>query len=145
MWFHFKTRNSYYVVSVIAIFVSNIFITNQFENVNPMLSMESFLEDLNGRHEGYQIIDKSIPDKSNVYKKNQSIPSNVALMMKLISYYEDKFKVANHEPTERDTTSFSVQMEKEKNNGNRVMQRIGFKPEEERYNNNVLIPEVIIA
>ncbi|XP_047546071.1 uncharacterized protein LOC125077980 [Vanessa atalanta] len=109
-----------------------------------MQSMESFLEDLNVRNKGYQKINKSVSERYDVYKKNQSIPSNVVLMMKLISYYEDKFKVANHEPTERDTTSFSVRIEKENYNGNRVIQRVGFKPKE-RYNNNVLIPEVIIA
>ncbi|XP_050342156.1 uncharacterized protein LOC126768226 [Nymphalis io] len=147
MWFHFKTGKSHYIVFAIVTFISNFFLTFQVENNNVMQSIETFIEDLNGKK--IQIINKTVSVQNDVYKKLQiqSLPSNAVLMMKLISYYEDKFKVANHEPTERETASFSVRIEKGKktlNTGSRATQRIGLKPKD-RYSNNVLIPEVIIA
>ncbi|CAH2091965.1 unnamed protein product [Euphydryas editha] len=79
-------------------------------------------------------MNKGIIDQNETNKnmQMQNVSSSVVLMMKLVSYYEDKFKIANHEPTEKGTT-VGVQ-NNELNIHNKVVQRrIGFKSKDVRY------------
>ncbi|XP_045763433.1 uncharacterized protein LOC123866116 isoform X2 [Maniola jurtina] len=83
--------------------------------------------------------------KAKLHQTQKATLSDV-LMMKLVSYYEEKYKVADHEPTERETKTPVLSENDILDTENKDALRIGYGYKNlKSYSNIMDEPEVVIA